>query len=56
MSITVLCPDLKCRMVLAVPEETRGKKVRCKFCGTTFVVPQRAKKRKHIPPEGVQTV
>jgi len=45
MIITVLCPNLKCRKVLAVPEETRGQKVRCKHCGTTFLVPR----RKNIP-------
>lgn len=43
MTVIVLCPNLKCRMVLAVPEETRGKKVRCKYCGTTFLVPQKRK-------------
>jgi len=42
MAITLLCPNLKCRMVLAVPESTRGKKVRCKYCGTTFMVPTRS--------------
>jgi DNA-directed RNA polymerase subunit RPC12/RpoP len=28
-------------MILAVPEDTRGKKVRCKYCSTTFIVPVR---------------
>jgi hypothetical protein len=42
MSVTVLCPNLKCRMVLSVPDQARGKKVRCKYCGMTFVVPERS--------------
>ena len=42
MSVTVLCPNLKCRMVLSVPEQVRGKKVRCKYCGMTFVVPEKS--------------
>jgi DNA-directed RNA polymerase subunit RPC12/RpoP len=41
MPVTLLCPNLKCRMVLSVPEETRGKKVRCKYCGMTFIVPEK---------------
>jgi hypothetical protein len=48
MAVTVLCPNLKCRAVLAVPEEARGKKVRCKYCGMTFVVPA---KEHNSPPK-----
>lgn len=39
MAVTILCPNLKCRAVLGVPDDARGKKVRCKYCGTTFAVP-----------------
>ncbi len=39
MAVSILCPNLKCRSVLAVPEQARGQKVRCKYCGMTFVVP-----------------
>jgi len=39
MAVIVLCPNLTCRKVLSVPDETRGQKVRCKYCGTTFRVP-----------------
>ncbi|NLE30044.1 MAG: hypothetical protein GX629_10290 [Phycisphaerae bacterium] len=42
MSVTVLCPNLKCRMILSVPDQVRGKKVRCKYCGMTFIVPEKA--------------
>jgi len=50
MTITVLCPNLKCRKVLAVPDHTRGKKVRCKYCTTTFVVPAKRPSRAPAPP------
>lgn len=39
MSVTLLCPNLKCRSVLQVPEKARGQKVRCGQCGTAFMVP-----------------
>jgi len=34
-----MCPNLVCRKVLAVPEECRGKTVRCRNCGTNIRVP-----------------
>ena len=39
MSITILCPNLRCRTVLTVPDGVRGKKVRCSHCGTAFLIP-----------------
>ena len=39
MSVTLLCPNLRCRAVLQVPETVRGKTVRCGHCSTVFVVP-----------------
>ena len=39
MPVTLLCPNLKCRSVLQVPDKARGQKVRCGQCGTAFVVP-----------------
>ncbi len=39
MAVTLFCPNLKCRSILQVPDSTRGKKVRCGQCGTTFLVP-----------------
>lgn len=47
MAITLFCPHLKCRSILQVPDSTRGKKVRCGQCGTTFLVPDK-------PPPPVQ--
>ena len=40
MSVTLMCPNLRCRKVLAVPEAARGKRVRCSYCGTMFMVPK----------------
>lgn len=37
--ITLLCPNLKCRQVLHVPDEVRGKQVICSKCRTTLTVP-----------------
>jgi hypothetical protein len=39
--VIIICPNLRCRSVLQVPETVRGKKVRCGHCGTHFVVPAR---------------
>jgi len=37
--IRMMCPNLICRKVLAVPTTARGKTVRCKACGTAIRVP-----------------
>lgn len=37
--IRMMCPNLTCRKVLAVPTSARGKTVRCKACGTAIRVP-----------------
>jgi len=44
MAVTVLCPKLTCRAVLRVPEQVRGKRIRCGECGTAFTVPNKAPK------------
>lgn len=38
-SIRIMCPNLVCRKVLAVPTSARGKTVRCRACGTAIRVP-----------------
>lgn len=38
-SIRVMCPNLVCRKVLAVPDSARGKTVRCRGCGTNIKIP-----------------
>lgn len=42
MSITIICPKLTCRAVLRVPDNVRGKRVRCSECGLAFLVPNNA--------------
>lgn len=39
MPVTLLCPNLKCRRVLQVPDTVRGKQVRCSHCGSHLLVP-----------------
>jgi predicted Zn finger-like uncharacterized protein len=41
MPIVILCPHLSCRSVLRVPDNVRGKRVRCSQCGMTFLVPDK---------------
>jgi hypothetical protein len=41
MAVTIVCPHLRCRSLLQVPDNVRGKKVRCSRCGKNFIVPKR---------------
>jgi hypothetical protein len=47
----VLCPNLGCQRVLAVPAHARGKLVRCKSCGMTIRIPKRTKDEPETPAE-----
>lgn len=38
-TIRIMCPNLTCRRVLAVPTNARGRTVRCKGCGTNIRIP-----------------
>jgi hypothetical protein len=40
-TVRIMCPNLTCRKVLAVPTAARGKLVRCKNCGTNIKIPDR---------------
>lgn len=40
MSCQLICPNLRCRKILSVPAEMRGKVVRCQHCQTMFRVPE----------------
>lgn len=40
--VRVMCPNLRCRSILAVPNEARGKMVRCRSCGMNIMVPPKA--------------
>jgi hypothetical protein len=37
--VRIMCPNLTCRRILAVPESARGKTVRCRNCATNIRVP-----------------
>lgn len=41
--IRLMCPNLKCKSVLSVPREARGRLIRCRSCGSTIQVPQKPK-------------
>ncbi len=40
MPAQLMCPNIQCRKILSVPEEARGKVVRCSHCQTTLRVPE----------------
>jgi hypothetical protein len=47
MTVQLICPNLRCRKLLTVPDDVRGKIVKCQHCQTAFRVPEA---RKPIPP------
>ena len=49
MSCQLICPNLRCRKILRVPEESRGKVVRCEHCQTMLRVPP-ARRETLAPP------
>jgi len=40
MPVQLICPNLRCRKILSVPDEVRGKLVKCQHCQTMFRVPE----------------
>ncbi len=38
-TLRVMCPNLTCRKILAVPSSARGKTVRCRGCSTNIRIP-----------------
>jgi RNase P subunit RPR2 len=53
--IRIMCPQLNCQRVLAVPTTARGKLVRCRSCGTTIRIPViKAKEEAPAPPQQQQ--
>jgi hypothetical protein len=38
--IRIMCPNLTCKRILAVPTTARGKLVRCRGCGINLRVPR----------------
>lgn len=54
MSVQLICPNLRCRKFLAVPNDVRGKLVRCQHCQQMFRVPDSSKREAtaaSAPPE-----
>jgi len=47
-TLRIMCPNLTCRKVLAVPVTARGKTVRCRSCSTAIRIPP-ADKNKLAP-------
>lgn len=41
-TLRIMCPNLTCRKILAVPVSARGKTVRCRGCATNIRVPSKA--------------
>jgi hypothetical protein len=37
--VRLMCPNLKCRTILAVPGSARGRVVRCAACGGSVRIP-----------------
>ncbi len=40
-TMRVMCPNLTCRKILAVPTSARGKTVRCRGCSTNIRIPKK---------------
>ncbi len=43
-TVRMICPNLQCQSILAVPVTARGKTIRCSGCGTTIRVPSNSPK------------
>jgi predicted Zn finger-like uncharacterized protein len=42
MPVNIVCPNLKCKTMLAVADAMRGQQVRCTKCGQVILVPHKA--------------
>ena len=40
MAVHVICPSLRCRKILELPDDVRGRAVTCRYCSMQFRVPQ----------------
>ncbi|MCA9284611.1 MAG: hypothetical protein KDA22_05330 [Phycisphaerales bacterium] len=47
--IRIMCPNLGCQRILAVPSNARGKLVRCKGCGTNIRIPNQRQPAEDVP-------
>ena len=53
-SIRIICPNLSCQRLLAVPAMARGEVVRCRGCGSNIKVPVSASQVRE-PAQSAQT-
>ena len=54
MPFHVICPSLRCRKILTLPDEARGSLVTCRYCTMQFRVPQfRRGRTQTVPPTRV---
>ena len=53
MPVQLLCPNLRCRKILSVPDDVRGKLVKCQHCQTPFRVPEATASKKPEPAVAV---
>jgi hypothetical protein len=42
-TLRIMCPNLSCRKILAVPSNARGKTVKCRSCSTSIRIPENNK-------------
>ncbi len=52
MPVQMICPNLQCRKFLSVPDQVRGKLVKCQHCQTNFRVPEARKVETPAPATG----
>ena len=50
--IRIMCPNVSCKRILAVPAHARGKLVRCRSCGATIRIPDKKEKKEGAPATG----
>ncbi len=50
MSVTMICPNLKCGRTVVAAEAARGKVVRCGHCHTLFLVPRETRALRDATP------
>ncbi len=50
-TIRIMCPNLGCRRILAVPVSARGKLIRCRKCGMTIRIPAKGDSGSKTPAE-----
>lgn len=51
--VRIICPNLRCKAILAVPASARGKAVRCRQCGSRIQVPMPRTQPAATPPADV---